>query len=357
MPNTTAAILGATHPHASHHLASLQASPHVNKIAVFDPDKGAARSMIERDETKIANLHDELGALFRDESVHFAIANMRNDQNAAVCEQALRAGVHVLSEKPIAINAAEVARVANLAKETGLKLGVMYTNRYSAPVQEMRRCVQDGVLGRITGCEARVITSQVQFRDPTHWLFDVKKSGGGILSWLGCHYLDMLRFVTGDEVTCVFAHTATLSGEAISVEDVAAVSLRFRSGAVASLHAGYELPFSAAGYSSAAYDSFFAIRGTDGVAWQSSKKPGSLSVQSKHPAWHAAPQRTFEYVPIDTDNPKGYGGAAGLDFLDRFIASTRGNGDPPATGDDALAVARIVEAAYESNQSGRSVEL
>ncbi len=355
MSNFTAAILGLTHPHAQLHLRSLQECERVSRVVLWDPDAAPAKTFAGDNDRKIAGSYTDLAALLEKERPLFAFATMRNDLNAEVCVQALRAGVHVLSEKPIAVSAAEVQRVVEAAERSGCKLGVVYQNRWLPIVQEARRLVREGVLGRLTSCEARVVTSQVRYRDPKHWLFDRDKSGGGILSWLGCHSLDCLRYVTGDEVASVSAITATLGGAPINVEDVASVSMQFRSGAIGSLQAGYQLPISQSGYTGAAYDSYLAFRGTEGVMhWRSSEKPLVLHVQSVHPGFNAAPARQIQYEPA---NSPAYGGVAGVQFLGTFIDAALGQGDCPASGNDALRVARIVEAAYESNRTGRRVDL
>ena len=62
-----------------------------------------------------------------------------------------------------------------------------------------------------------------------------------MLTWLGCHYIDLMRYMTGDEIVSVQAEIATRSVEKIDVEDVAVLSMRLKSGAVASLHVGYML--------------------------------------------------------------------------------------------------------------------
>ena len=89
--------------------------------------------------------------------------------------------------------------------------------------------------------------------------------GGGVLAWLGCHWLDALRFVTGEEIVRVQAELATTSGESIDVEDTAAVSFRTSGGAVGSLHAGYLLAVGNPGYRAAGHDIALILRGTLGA--------------------------------------------------------------------------------------------
>ena len=231
----------------------------------------------------------------------------------------------------------------------------MYQNRYHPVTIEARHLIGEGVIGRPTSCEARMVTSQVKFRDPGHWLFDRDRSGGGILSWLGCHYIDMLRVLMGDEVTEVSAILDTLSGENIDVEDVGSLSLRFGRGAIGSLQVGYQLSLSKGGYMGPNYDSYMAVRGTEGrIFWDPVHKPPRLNVESATREWASAPVRTLEYSLPVVD---AYGGAYGVGFIEQFVRSTRGEGEPPATGTDAMRVARVVEAAYESNRTGQRIQL
>ena len=197
----------------------------------------------------------------------------------------------MLAEKPIGQTAADTERVLAVAERTGRMLGVCYPNRANPAVMDARRMVADGVIGPLVSVEMRMITTQVRFRDPQHWLFRSEYAGGGILSWLGCHYIDMMRYITGDEIVSVAAETATRSGEDIDVEDVAVLSLRFRSGAVGTLHTGYMLALSGGGYhNQTGYDTYVGVNGQTGrLYWSSDGRPASLTVESVHPDWAGAP--------------------------------------------------------------------
>ncbi|MCZ6636168.1 MAG: Gfo/Idh/MocA family oxidoreductase, partial [bacterium] len=300
-------------------------------------------------------VYADLEEALEKESLLVGIACFQNDKNPDLCCRLAEGGVHILSEKPIGISSTEVTRVLEACQQAEVRLGVMYQNRYHPITQDARNLVQKGVIGKITACEARMVTSQVKFRNPEHWLFDKEKSGGGILSWLGCHYIDLLCYVTGDDIVAVSALVDTLSGESIDVEDVASVSFRFQSGALGSLQAGYQLAMSKSGYIGPNYDSYIAFRGTAGrIFWNPSGKEHLLYVESAHPDWAGAPQRTQTYNLPEID---AYGGAYGVAFLEDFLDAALGNGTAPATGEDALKVAHIVEAAYASSQSGTRVNL
>jgi predicted dehydrogenase len=263
--------------------------------------------------------------------------------------------VHLLAEKPIGRNAVETQQVIDVAGRTGVKLGVCYQNRRQPLVQDARRFVQEGLIGPLMTIEARMITTQIRFRSPQHWLFNRDLAGGGMLSWLGCHYIDLMRYISGDEIVAVTAETATRSGEAIDVEDVAVLSLRFRSGAVGSLHVGYILTMSGTGYRNpTGYDLYFGVNGRSGRLYVTSTPLTELVVETTQPDWAGAPKRTFTYSLAESP---AYGNVAGEMFVRDFIRAAQGEGDVPASGRDALQVARVVDAAYESSETGRRVQI
>lgn len=355
MKRIKAGLFGLSHPHSRAHLKTLVASERVSEIVLFDSDVHLVQQVKADAGEKVVGGFSDLEVLLSAEKPDLGIACFRNDSNAELCLRLLGRGIHVMSEKPIGVSSEAVARVVEAADRAGLQLGVMYQNRYHPTSREARHMVGSGAIGRVTACESRMVTSQVKFRNPKHWLFNKALSGGGILSWLGCHYIDLLCYVMGEDIVSVSALVDTQSGEDIDVEDVASLSFRFQSGALGSMQAGYQLVLSKAGYIGPNYDTYMGFRGTLGrVFWTPTQAPPELHLESMAPQWRTAPQRTFAYTLPQVD---AYGGAYGVDFVDDFIRATQGEGAPPACGADALKVARIVEAAYRSSQTGQRVDV
>jgi predicted dehydrogenase len=198
-----------------------------------------------------------------------------------------------------------------------------------------------------------MVASQVRYRDPGLWLFAKSESGGGILSWLGCHWLDLIRVLLNDEIAAVSGAVATLSGEKISVEDCACISFRFRNNAVGSLTAGYLLPVSGPGYGGSAYDTTIRIWGTEGrIVWDEPLTKTRLLLESNAPPWREAGRRETDF---DLPRVRAYGGAYGLAFAADFIKATQGEGALPATLEDAVWVHRIIASAYRASAERREV--
>lgn len=356
MTKLHAALLGIEHPHSLAHMRTLQALPEVEAIYLWDENQAALDAAVQAQGAKVAATYTNLDELLATDTIFFVIAAIRNDLGPDVFIRTLQAGKHLMAEKPIGRTATETQQVIDVAKAQGLQLGVCYQNRNNPVVQEARQLVQQGAIGPLMSIEFRMLTTQVQFRKPEHWLFDHTKAGGGILSWLGCHYLDLMHYISGDEIISVAAEVATRSPEPITVEDVATLSLRFRSGAIGSFHAGYTLALSGSGYhNKSGYDTYAGFNGRHGrIYWNAPGGPTTLALESTHPDHSSAPWRTSEYTLATSP---AYGGVAGEGFIRRFIQAAQGDGAPMATGEDALRVARVIDAAYESSRTGRRVEL
>jgi len=356
MQPITAALLGIEHPHSLAHLRTLQTLPEVGEILLWDENEQALAAVVDKQGAKVSATFTNLDQLLARPDLFFVIGALRNDLGPDIFIRTLEAGKHLMAEKPIGRTAADTARVIAVAERTGVHLGVCYQNRTLPSVQLIRQLIGDGLIGPLISVEMRMITTRVAARNPRNWLFNKAHAGGGILSWLGCHYIDMIRYVTGDEIVAVSADVATRSGEAIDVEDVAVLSLRFRSGAVGSLHAGYMMVLSGGGYhNKAGYDTYGGFNGQLGrITWTSPSSPTKIIAESIHPAWASAPQRVFD-LPL-AESP-AYGGVSGEQFMRGFIQAAQGQGEAWTTGSDALQVARIVDAAYESSRTGRRIEI
>ena len=283
------------------------------------------------------------------------VAAERNDRNPDLFAGILEAGHHLMAEKPLGRTADDARRVVAAAERADRQLSVFYTNRYNPLIAEARRLVRAGALGALFSLEIRMLTTQVRFRGPDHWLFDRGKAGGGILSWLGCHSLDLMPFLTGDPIVSVAAEVATRGEDGFDVEDTATLSMRLRSGALASLHAAYVLAVAGGGfYNPAGYDQHVGVNGREGRLWWNDRGPPELHLESGVPEFAAAPQRTFTFTPAES---RAYGGSHGERLVRDFIAATRGEGPVPIPGEAAVRVGLIVDAAYESARTGRRVEV
>ncbi len=339
-----AALLGLSHPHSGALLATLENLREIRRILLWSEDPRADRSPRLPRSRKAEPVSGNLDAVLA--RCDFAVVAVRHDQAAAVAHRVLAAGRHLLAEKPVGLTAAQILPLQRAAARAGLVAGVLYARRAHPCVVALRRHAAEA--GPWLSHEARFLTTQVRFRDPNSWLFRRRTAGGGILLWLGCHYLDLLQHISGDPITGVAARMATRSGERIEVEDVAALTLEFGSGAVGTFHTGYTLTSSGGGYLNAAgYDAYLSCNGRTGrLVW-----PGiSPAVEMDLPAGRLA--RRFRLRPTDS-----YGGASGEAFVRQYVAAIHHGAEPPASLADAVRTARIIEAAEFSSRTHRMVRV
>ncbi|MBL9216683.1 MAG: Gfo/Idh/MocA family oxidoreductase [Opitutaceae bacterium] len=339
------ALLGLTHPHSAALLAALERVPAIGRVTLWAEDRGARLPVAG----KADGISADLDAVLGEPTVDFALVCLRPDRSAAVARRVIAAGRHLLTEKPAGLTAAEIGGLVRAAERAGVLAAVLYPNRLHPVATEARRLCRAGALGPLLSLEARCLTTQVRFRDPRSWLFRHRQAGGGILTWLGCHYLDLLQHVSGDDIVAVAATLARRSGEAIDVEDAAALTLQFRSGAVGTFHAGYALAFSGGGYMNpAGNDAYLAWNGRDGrLVWPDPLQP---RLHLELPGPRPVRTRSFRLAPGATA-----GSHCREAVIRRFAAAVRGREENPIPLAAAWRTARLLEAAARAQATGRRV--
>lgn len=142
--------------------------------------------------------------------------------------QSLRAGKHVLCEKPMAMNEAEASTMVRAAEESGKALGVAYYRRCYPKVQRAKQLLEAGTIGKPVVAE---LSNHMWF-DGTgnrRWLFDPAKAGGGPLFDIASHRIDVLNFLFGQPVR-VSGQLSNLVHH-YAVEDNATVMIEYENGA------------------------------------------------------------------------------------------------------------------------------
>ncbi len=146
-----------------------------------------------------------------------------------VGSEVLRGGAHVLIEKPIAANLDEASRLSKLADELGLVLTVGHIERFNPAIRELKRRLDDGQGGKVLQVRARRVGPF------PHRIRDV-----GVIHDLGVHDIDIMRFLLGDEVERVYAHS--MGHIHTDHEDIFTGMLHFRGGALGVLDINWLTP-------------------------------------------------------------------------------------------------------------------
>jgi predicted dehydrogenase len=141
---------------------------------------------------------------------------------------ALRAGRHVLCEKPMAMTHAEAVAMNAAAAASSRTLGIAYYRRLYPKVERARRLVESGVIGRPVFCEATAHSRFYPADGFRAWLIDPARSGGGPLRDVGSHRIDLMNYLFGTPIR-VSGHLSTLVNET-PVEDNATVLMEYENG-------------------------------------------------------------------------------------------------------------------------------
>ena len=142
--------------------------------------------------------------------------------------EALRAGRHVLCEKPMAMTYDEAAGMEQAAEQAGRTLGIAYYRRLYPKIDRARELIAAGAIGRPVFAEATAHDNYNPLGTPRAWLADPTQSAGGPLRDTGSHRIDLMNYLFGGPVR-VSAHFSTLV-HTIPVEDNATVMIDYASG-------------------------------------------------------------------------------------------------------------------------------
>jgi predicted dehydrogenase len=315
----------------------------IELVGFYDPDPEAVRSSLKA-EVQGVPFFPSIAELIEQARPDAVLVSTYCRDMPDWMLQVAKAGVHVWAEKPFAVHSSQLAPVAEAMERNRLHFSCGYSWRFH-PISRLIKDTYDaGLLGKPYSIEFRFLTSSVRRRNPNNWAFKPELSGGGILNWLGCHWFDLMRFLTSSEIVKVAAIEANVSGEPVAIDDAATVSLQFANGMIGSLHAGFFTPGDG--------ETSIGLRGSDGwVKWD--VDDNVCTIKSVHRAWETAPARTFG---VPTAQVGGYG-ATGMALIRAFAAAIRGDGSSGYSIHDAITSLQIIEAAHEAARSGTTVQL
>ena len=220
----------------------------VEVIGVCDLIRERAERAVEK--YNIPKLYNDMYELFADPEVDIVLNITRPYEHFDVTMEALKAGKHVYSEKPLAATLEEGRQIMALAKEKGLMVGGAPDTFMGAGIQTCRRLIEDGYIGDIIGANAQMLCHghETWHPDPEFYY----KHGGGPLFDMGPYYVTALLNLIGN-VDAVYSMTKrgftqrTITsephfGEIIDVDvDTHVVgTLRFECGAVATLITSFD---------------------------------------------------------------------------------------------------------------------
>ncbi len=328
------AVVGAGAIAQVAHLPVLRRLQGVEVAAICDSDLSKAQALAARFEVRGA--YDDIEEVLKYAGAEVVVVCTPNHLHEIHCVAALSAGVHVLCERPLALNGRGIERVISASERYGKRVMVGMNHRFRSDVQAVRSFIAAGELGTIDAIRSGWYTFKPS-RQIAGWRLRWQEAGGGVLLDLGLPQLDLGLWLAGWPVPKrVSAHAARRSPDL--VEDLGSALVVCENGMALTVdvswrHLGEGERF------------WFDLVGSK----------GSVSLQ---------PLRFFKEVhgtPTDV-TPTGATGRE-TQFIQSyraewtyFLAVIKGevNAPPPK---DQLALQRVVEAVYRSADEGHDVLL
>jgi predicted dehydrogenase len=204
--DTTAAVIGAGFAGAAH-VEALRRIPgvHVAAIAASSAERAAAaaaRLGIERSTGDYRELMSDPGI----DVIHTCTPN---DLHLEVNMAALRAGKHVLSEKPLGLDAGETTRLVTAAAEAPGTTGVCFNYRHYPMVAEVRERLGQGPAPHLV--QGTYLQDWLLGQDDWNWRLEPERAGAArALGDIGSHWIDLIQHVTGRRIARVYGRTGRL---------------------------------------------------------------------------------------------------------------------------------------------------
>ncbi len=305
-------------------------------VALADPDALNLRARAAR--WGVERRYSDFRAMFADGDVDAVSICAPTAVHAPATLAAAASGVHVLCEKPIALDLAQGRTMIEACRAAGVVFMVNHQLRSHGAADLAKRMLERGELGDVTHVRLRQAHDWAGASEVRPSFSTRASSGGGTLLDNGCHLMDLARFF-GKDVDEVYARTATRKF-AVELEDTAHVSLRFASGALGTV----EVAWTATGW-----EEGFWIYGTQG-ALEYTNRSGTPVLRH---AFRHSPGTTWG--DTDVSEHRFTGVPPHARHIRAFLAAIRGERPVVCSGEDGLEAVRLVFAAYESAERNAPV--
>lgn len=225
MNRLTVGVLGCGSITQLRHAPEYKAREDVEIAGFYDPDTERAQQVVRQFGGRAYSSAEEM---LDDPAIGAVSICTPNSTHARYCVRALENGKHVLVEKPMAQSLEETRAMLEAEKRSGKILMPGHNQRLVKAHRKAKELLDSGAIGRLlffqcnfkhAGPEIWSVT-----KNNSTWFFDKSKARFGVFGDLGAHKIDLIRFLTGQEIQSVFAETMTLDktypdGRPIDLED------------------------------------------------------------------------------------------------------------------------------------------
>lgn len=309
------------------HAGELAIMPGVQLVGVCDIEDHLAEELAARTGTRAFSSYEEMMSQTKPDVVSLALPSHLHKEY--ICKSA-KLGVHVISEKPIALKAEDALEAIQECEQHSVKLFLGHVVRFFPEYAQIKKAVDAGVLGKVGVVHLKRVGSHPGAK--REWYFAEKKSGGVIVD-LMIHDIDFALWTLG-EPKSVYALRRTSEAS-----DYALVTLVFHSGAVANLEGHWGDP----GH----FRTSAEFAGSSGVIRADSENSKSITIRK---AALDSKGNRFAEIPGSPSVRSPY-----FLELEHFINCIREDANPAVTPADACRALIVANAARESAETGQVV--
>jgi len=322
------------------HAGTLKKSPLAHFVAVCDSDLSRADHYAR--EYDVASSYSDWHELIDDPAVDAVSVATPDFTHTEIVLAALKAGKHVLVEKPLATTVDECEAILRVRDSAGVKLMVDFHNRWNIPFLHVRRMVESGEMGTLSMVNIRLNDTLFVPTTMLSWA-----ASSSPLHFLGSHVIDLVRWITGAEVERVYAvsRSVVLRGLGVDTPDFYQSILELSNGSTAVVENCWIVAESA--------PSVFEFKG------EFIGSRGSAYVDASHHRMVEKYSASGDGLPDVQGVVDLYGKTIGFctESITHFTECVYHNRAPLVSGEDGLAATRVVEALETSALTGHPVEL
>lgn len=155
--------------------------------------------------------------------------------HAEIALECIGQGIHVIIEKPMAMNIADANEIIRLSEEKGVKVSALHQNRFNMAVQETRHALESGRFGTLSHGSVHVRWNRNEaYYTQAPWRGTWAQDGGALMNQC-IHGIDLLRWMFGGEIEEVYGATRQQYHHYLEAEDVGMAVVKFKNGAIATI--------------------------------------------------------------------------------------------------------------------------
>jgi predicted dehydrogenase len=318
------------------HAKAAKAQKDVELAAVVEKYSDKAAALAKK--FRIKSQYETVEQMLKTGNVDVLVIGTPNFLHAPQAIAALKAGVHVMVEKPMAINTREAEKMMEASLKSGAKLMVAHCWRFDQDVLWLK--ARSKKLGKIIRTKGIGVHTHW---GPSGWFTQKQLAGGGALADMGIHALDTARFLLGDpKPVSVYAKIGTYYKD-FDVDDTGTIIVEWDNGATSFIESGWWQPHA---------DGPEAATQLYGAQGFGQLFPTQLELPNAKAQKVEVVKSGFKF-PRKEHCPQSMYDAQ----MSHFVDCIRKNKTPVPGGLEGLTNMKIVDAAYRSTKSGKVVNL